>query len=244
MRVLITGASSGIGLELAKQYLLQGSEVIACGRDLLKLKAAFDGWQSAYPVFCTFDQSNLSQVNQQLGQHRNLDLVILNAGTCEYIDDALNFDSALFARVIQTNVVGTAHCLSAVLPNVNSGGRLALVSSTVTLLPLTRAEAYGASKAALDYLAKSLAIDLAQHNIHVSLVAPGFVDTPLTQTNDFTMPGLISVELAAEKILTGLAKGKQKIAFPARFYWSLKAMAFLPDAMWRKIAIKMVKADG
>jgi len=244
MRVLITGASSGIGLELAKQYLLRGSEVIACGRDLLKLKAAFAGWQSALPDFCTFDQSNLPQVKEQLGKHNNLDLVILNAGTCEYIDDALNFDSTLFARVIETNVIGTAHCLSAVLPNVSSGGRLALVSSTVTLLPLTRAEAYGASKAALDYLAKSLAIDLTQHNIYVSLVAPGFVDTPLTKANDFAMPGLISVEQAAEKILKGLAKGKQTIAFPARFYWPLKAMTFLPEAMWRKIATKMVKASG
>jgi NAD(P)-dependent dehydrogenase (short-subunit alcohol dehydrogenase family) len=242
-RILITGASSGIGLELARQYIAKGNKVIACGRDLNKLNNAFGDEPSHLLTLCCFDQNNSSQAEQALEPHKQLDLVILNAGTCEYIDDPMHFDSALFERVIQANVIGTANCLPAILPHINSGGRLAIVSSTVTSLPLTRAEAYGASKSALDYLCATLSIDLARHNIHVSLVSPGFVDTPLTQANDFKMPGLINAGQAAERIIKGLNKGQLKIVFPRRFYWSLKALALLPDSVWRKLAIKMVKTS-
>jgi NAD(P)-dependent dehydrogenase (short-subunit alcohol dehydrogenase family) len=90
-----------------------------------------------------------------------LDLLILNAGNCEYMDPAEGFDGALFARVIETNFTPPVNALAALLPRLGAGGRLAIVSSSVSWLPLPRAEAYGASKAALDYLADTLRLDLA-----------------------------------------------------------------------------------
>ncbi|MCH9692517.1 MAG: SDR family NAD(P)-dependent oxidoreductase [Gammaproteobacteria bacterium] len=241
-RVLITGASSGIGLQLAKTCLRREDQVIACGRDQKKLELALsDIANPSLLTLCVCDISHLEPTLKEMGQHKNLDLVILNAGNCEYIDQPLAFDSKLFARVIQTNVIGTGHCLQATLPNLHSGGQLAIVSSAVTLLPLTRAEAYGASKAALDYLTRTLSIDLASKNIFVSLIRPGFVDTPLTKKNNFSMPGIITPEQACHHILTGLKKRKRIINFPKYFYWKLKFLSMLPDQIWRFLAIKMVK---
>ena len=75
-----------------------------------------------------------------------------------------------------------------------------VVASQVTAAPFPRAEAYGASKAALQYFCDSLRLDLADEQIDVSVVNPGFVDTPLTRKNDFEMPFLMDVEQAAERV--------------------------------------------
>ncbi|MFT7558336.1 MAG: short-subunit dehydrogenase [Flavobacteriales bacterium] len=246
--VIITGASSGIGMHLAKEYLAKGWKVIACGRSYEKLSLALNtnintnvNTTAENLTLCCFDLSKRDDVICNASQYKNIDLAILNAGTCEYIDDAKNFDSVLFERVIQTNVIGTAYCLEAILPNINSGGQIAIVSSSATLLPLTRAEAYGASKSALDYLARTLAIDLAPKGIDVSLIRPGFVDTPLTQKNTFSMPGILTAEKASELIVKGIHKRKQEINFPRGFIYILKCLSLLPNALWRRIAIKMIR---
>lgn len=239
--VLITGASSGIGLHLAKAYLNAHWRVIACGRSESKLRAALD---TSHPnlQLCIFEQNERDEIIACANGLGRLDMVILNAGTCEYIDLHNGFDSALFERVMRTNAIGTANCLEAFLPYLEAGSQLAIVSSTVTLLPLNRAEAYGASKAALDYLSQTLAIDLAQRDIDVSLIRPGFVDTPLTAKNTFPMPGMISAEQACRHIMRGLQQRKAEINFPRGFYFSLKGLALLPTAWWRRCAINMIGA--
>ena len=239
-RVLITGASSGIGMQLSKDYLSMGWQVIACGRDIEKLKSSL-GHEDKNLKFCCFELTNRDEVLVNLSTFTELDLVILNAGTCEYIDNPQKFDSNLFERVIRTNIIGTGYCLEATLPKINPGGQLALVSSTVTLLPLTRSEAYGSSKAALDYLARTLAIDLSASGIDVSLIRPGFVDTPLTKKNTFSMPGIINTQQASLYIIKGLKKRKQEINFPLGFYCTLKLLSWLPNALWHRIAIKMIR---
>ncbi|MCO4837741.1 MAG: SDR family NAD(P)-dependent oxidoreductase [Oceanospirillaceae bacterium] len=239
-RILITGASSGIGMHLCHSYLLAGWHVIACGRSLDKLEDAISN-KHPHLTPCTFDINQPKQTIQTLKQFKSLDCVILNAGTCEYMDDPLSFDSGLFERVIQTNVIGTGYCLEGVISNIKPGGQLAIVSSSVTLLPLTRSEAYGASKAALDYLTRTLAIDLSPNNIAVSLIRPGFVDTALTQKNTFSMPGIITGEQACKYIMLGLEKRKLEINFPKLFFFTMNLLSFLPKKLWRKLAIKMIR---
>ena len=239
-KVVITGASSGIGMQLAKAYLVAGWQVIACGRNAKKLSLAL-GENTKNLQFCYFDLSNREEVIASTAQLNEIDLAILNAGTCEYTDDPQAFDSKLFERVMHTNVIGTGYCLEAFLPNIKPGGQLAIVSSSVTLLPLTRAEAYGASKAALDYLTRSLAIDLAPKDIDVSLIRPGFVDTALTQKNNFEMPSIITAEKSALIIMQGITKRKQEINFPRGFFYTLKCLSLLPNALWRRIGINMIK---
>ncbi len=228
MRVLITGASSGIGLQLARDYAAAGHQLIACGRDRDKLTSSCGDIASQLVVADNADRDATLAAMAGLGE---IDLAILNAGGCEYIDDALQFDSALFRRVIDTNLNGTAYALEALLPQLRRGGRVAIMSSTSTLLPFSRAEAYGASKAGLDYLANSLRIDLRRHAIGVSLIRPCFVDTPLTARNTFAMPGIISPARASRIIIKQLARGRDEINFTRPFVAFLRLVAWLPSAL-------------
>lgn len=237
--VLITGASSGIGESLAKFYAQQGFKVFACGRNQQKLAALCNEFSQIIPL--AFDLNNQTEIFSALDKNIKLDHIILNAGTCEYIDNAKQFNGDLFARVINTNLISVGYCLEAWLPQLNSGGQLGLMSSSAVYLPLTRAEAYGASKAGVSYLAKTLSIDLASSNIGVSTIHPGFVETPLTDKNDFPMPSRITSEQAAEAIYLGMKQKRYDIHFPKRFTLVLKTFALLPFFIWRKLAIRMIK---
>ncbi|MGY3871459.1 SDR family NAD(P)-dependent oxidoreductase [Aeromonas crassostreae] len=230
-RVLITGASSGIGRQLALDYRRAGWQVWGCGRDGERLQALAD--EGITPLqFDARDSAAMAEVAAGLPR---LDLLILNAGNCEYMDLAEGFDGALFARVIETNLIATGHALAAFLPRLAAGSRLAIVSSSVSWLPLPRAEAYGASKAALDYLAATLRLDLAALGIGVTLIRPGFVQTPLTAKNDFPMPCLVTVEQASCAIMGGLAAGRHQIHFPRRFIWLLRLLGALPTGLWLRL---------
>ncbi|MGY4044030.1 SDR family NAD(P)-dependent oxidoreductase [Aeromonas hydrophila] len=235
-RVLITGATSGIGFQLALDYRRAGWQVWGCGRDGERLLAL--GRHGITPL--QFDGRDASAVSEAAADLPRVDLVILNAGNCEYMDVAEGFDGALFARVIETNLVATGHALAAFLPLLGAGGRLAIVSSSVSWLPLPRAEAYGASKAALDYLADTLRLDLAGKGIGVTLIRPGFVQTPLTAKNDFPMPCLVTVEEASRAIMAGLTAGRHQIHFPRRFIWLLRLLGALPTGLWLRLGRTLV----
>ncbi|UUE59635.1 SDR family NAD(P)-dependent oxidoreductase [Pectobacterium aroidearum] len=236
-RVLITGASSGIGQQLALDYARDGWDIVACGRDEQRLHAL----TVAFPAIRTiaFDMTNLAETQQALGGV-TADLVILCAGTCEYLDNGV-VEAEKVSRVLTTNVIGPVNCLSVLLPQLTNGSHLALVGSTASLVALPRAEAYGASKAALAYFARSLSLDLQARDITVSLILPGFVDTPLTARNDFPMPMLISVSHASEAIRRGLAKRKREIAFPLRFALLLKCVSVLPQSWQRFLTSRLVR---
>lgn len=229
--ILITGATSGIGKSLVQEFISKGEQVIACGRSREKL----DHLASAIPGLITlcFDITDKAAIAKAIPKDLTIDWAILNAGDCEYVKDVMNFDSSLFARVINVNLLAPAYLAEALIPKINTGGRLAFVSSSVTHLPFPQAEAYGASKAGLDYFAKSLAIDLAPHNIGISLIHPGFVDTPLTKSNSFSMPMIIDSDDAAIRIREGLGRGQSMIAFPRRFIFVIRLLKLLPDRVWR-----------
>jgi short-subunit dehydrogenase len=155
------------------------------------------------------------------------------------------FDSELFSRVMRINVESMAISIEGVLPLLRKGkGRhLVAVGSSASFLPLPRAEAYGASKAAIKYLTDTLRVDLYPEDIFVSLVCPGFVKTPLTDKNDFPMPFRISVEEASQRIRNGIAGRKREIHFPKRFTFLLKLLSTLPAGLWTKISQKMVRNE-
>jgi len=156
-------------------------------------------------------------------------MAILNAGTCEYLEPG-HFDPALVERVMRTNLLGVSYCLAAALPLLRNGQRphLVVMGSSVTWLALPRAGAYGASKAAVRYLVESQRIDLAREGIAVTLVSPGFVDTPLTRRNDFSMPQLWTAQRAARHIATRLPRRPLEINFPGLFTLVLRLLGALP----------------
>ncbi len=238
MKILITGATSGIGRQLATDYHAAGHEVWALGRNEQALDELRSSGLSTGQVDLT-DRENVFSWFSDLG---SVDLAILNAGTCEYID-LPDFDSALVKTVMRANVETIAISIEAVLPLLrkSGAGHLAVVGSSAAYLPLPRAEAYGASKAAIAYLVKALRIDLHPENIAVSLICPRFVKTPLTDLNDFPMPFRITVEQASGYIRKGLTKKRAEIHFPKRFTLLLKLMALLPGPLWTIIGRQMVR---
>ncbi len=238
MKVLITGATSGIGEQLALDYHNQGHEVWAFGRNKEALsKLAKIGLHTAQ-----VDLSKREETLQWFKSLTSLDLAILSAGTCEYID-LPEFDSALIARVMRGNVESMAVSIEGVLPLLRKGNRphLVGVGSSVTYLPLPRSEAYGASKAALAYMLDTLRIDLYEENITVSHVCPGFVKTPLTDKNDFPMPMRITTKEASDAIRKGIEERKTEIHFPKKFTYTLKVLSLIPNRLWTKLAQGMRK---
>lgn len=239
MRIVITGATSGIGRQLAIDYHREGHEVWALGRNA----AVLEDLQSLGLLTGQVDLTDREAALNWFSTLDHVDLAILNAGTCEYID-LPQFDSRLVQRIMRANVESVAISLEGVLPLLrrSSEGHLAVVGSSAAYVPLPRAEAYGASKAAVGYMIESLRLDLHRENIAVSLICPGFVKTPLTDQNDFAMPFRVSVEQASGYIRRGLEKKRAEVHFPKRFTYILKALSLLPGPVWTWIGKKMVRA--
>lgn len=249
--VWLTGATSGIGEALAHRLIREGHSLIATGRR----QAALDDLAAMAPqrirtaAADTTSTEQLQAIAHELDAGDPIDVVILNAGTCEYLD-AKRFDSDTFGRNIETNVMGTARCVEQALPRLRRTrhlGRpaaLVIVGSSAWWFPFTRAEGYGASKAALAYLAHSLRADLAREGIEVFLVSPGFVRTPLTDRNDFPMPFRIEPNDAAGRIINGLKKGRHNIEFPRRFTWTLRLLGNLPQGLIDRMAASMARQSS
>jgi short-subunit dehydrogenase len=235
--VFITGATSGIGQSLVEQYITNGDIVTACGRNKEKLSALINVHNT-----CLFDINNPDEISQSTQNVDDIDILILNAGDCRYIDNAKQFNGDLFADIISTNLTSLGYLLQSLLPKVNSGGQIVFISSSATILPFPRSEAYGASKAGMDYLANSLRLDLLPHNIDVTLVHPGFVKTPLTNKNTFAMPFLITSDEAALRIIKGVEQHKTYLHFPKRFTFILKTLSLLPSPLWQWLITRKQQA--
>lgn len=238
---LITGASSGIGRQLAQHYAANGWTVYAVARSKDKLDdLAKNAGIIALPLDLT-DSAAIQDTATRLQQDGVvLDLLLLNAGTCEYVD-ATDLNLAAFEHTFAINFQAVVAATKFFMPLLKASlsPQLAIVSSMAHFFPFTRAQAYGASKAAVSYFADSLRVDLAESGISVHLIEPGFVDTPLTQKNDFAMPFLVPVEQAAARIYKGLLVGQSRIRFPRRLSFTLKLLSLLPYNLRNKMAQRM-----
>lgn len=238
--VLITGATSGIGRQLTIDYANEGYTVWACGRDEYKLKELRDLSENILTL--RFDISSLENVKTYLNKLEPVpSLWIFNAGNCEYIDNG-EMDAELTARVFQANVFGLVNCIEAAQAQFATGHRIAAVGSIASEVALPRAEAYGASKAAVSYIARSLSVDLKSLGVAVSTIFPGFVKTPLTDKNTFSMPMIVSVEEASASIRQGLSQGKANIYFPRNFTLILRLIALLPYG-WQSYLVRKLTGD-
>lgn len=246
-RIWLTGASSGIGLELARQLLADGHCLALSARRAEPLQAfarRYPGRVLVLPGDLT-DSEQVRDIGAAIQmQWGALDSVILNAGTCEYID-VRHFEADLLERVLRANLIAPGYCIEAALPLLRRGERPLLVGvgSSVTWLPLPRAGAYGASKAGLRYLLESLRLDLAAERIDVTLVSPGFVDTPLTRGNDFPMPLRWPAEKAARYIADRLEHRPLHIQFPAPFIAGLRLLSLLPARLQYALGQRMARTD-
>jgi NAD(P)-dependent dehydrogenase (short-subunit alcohol dehydrogenase family) len=229
-RVWLVGASSGIGRATAAALHARGATVLVSARTTAALAdfiVQHPGAQS-HPL----DVTNRAQVRAAAAAvlHRGpLDLVLYCAGYYRE-SRATAFDVDDMLRHQAVNYAGALHVLDAVLPALLLAGRghISLVGSVAGYRGLPRSLGYGPTKAALINLAQALFFDLRPHGIGVSIVNPGFVETPLTAQNRFAMPALIGPDEAAAAMLRGWARGAFEIHFPRRFTWPMKLLALLP----------------
>lgn len=237
--VWITGGSSGIGAEVAREMARRGAHVVATARGaeaLTALAAEMPGIE-AEPGDITDPGSMARVVSAIVARHGHIDIALLNAGTYRAILPE-EFSAELFRPHIEVNVMGTVNCIEAVLPHMRTRGRgrLAVVASVTGFAALPMASAYGATKAFLISMADSLRADLAgeRSGVKVTVVAPGFVRTGLTEQNDFEMPFVIEADEAARWIADGLEAGHDEIAFPRRMSFAMKLIGrWLPGPLRR-----------
>ncbi len=233
--VWITGASSGIGRELAR--LLDGKvahiAVSSPETEALNALAAQSTTIRPYPLDVTHGVAVAACVSAIEDAAGPIDLAVLNAGVWT-IMDVDQFDIGAIRNGMDVNYFGVMNALAALVPRMiaRRRGHIAIVASVAGYRGLPRAIAYGPTKAALINLAETLRSELEPHGIVVSLINPGFVKTPMTAGNPFPMPGLMAADAAARHILEGLKRRRYEIAFPRAFVAVMKLLRLLPNPLF------------
>jgi short-subunit dehydrogenase len=233
-RVWVVGASSGIGAEITRTLLARGARLAVSARRVDALQAVVGTAPAEILPLDITDAAAVSQACETLRERwGGIDLVLWVAGTHAAMR-AQDFELASALKLVETNLHAVFNGLAAVLPMLLSqrSGGIAIVSSVAGYSGLPKALVYGPTKAALINLAESLYMDLSPAGIDVYLVNPGFVKTPLTAENDFTMPALISAPAAAEATLAGIEAGRFEIHYPRRFTGMLKFARLLPYRLY------------
>jgi NAD(P)-dependent dehydrogenase (short-subunit alcohol dehydrogenase family) len=230
--VWVTGASTGIGREVAMQLAARGVIVAVSARSAEKLSDMGSNVKP-YPLDVTdaaAAQRTIDRIESELGP---IDLALMAAGAYAPVD-VNAFSPEPFAKMMGVNFLGVVNCIAGLLPVMKKRkrGRIAWIASVAGYRGLPKAAGYGPSKAALINLAESIAPELAVQGIDVSVVNPGFVATPMTAKNDFPMPFLMTPKDAARRTIEGLAAGKFEVAYPTRFVIILKIARLLPYSLY------------
>ncbi len=228
-RVWLIGASSGIGEATARRLMQRGARVALTSRNHEALTALADGHAYVAAADVTDRASLQAAFDAVRAEFGDIDVAIINAGTHQPVR-AWELDAAVAEKLVQVNLVGAINATALLAPYLaqRGSGRIAITASVAGYGGLPTGLVYGATKAALINFAETLYLDLAPKGVAVHLINPGFVKTPLTDLNDFTMPALIGVDEAAREILAGIARGDFEIHFPKRFTRLLKILNLLP----------------
>lgn len=235
----VTGASSGIGRALALNLAREGFAVFATARsadDLETLAAeakALKGEIIAAPGDVT-DAAAMAEIVRRIdGKGAGLALAVFNAGVyLPVYGETLKVGD--FDISFAVNLSGVVNGLVPALERmkVRGRGQLAIVSSVTGYGGMPTSAAYGATKAALINMAESLKFDLDKFGVRIQVINPGFVDTPATADNAFSMPALMQPDDAAARIAAGLKSTAFEITFPRRFTYVLKLLQFLPYSVY------------
>lgn len=241
-RVLLTGASSGIGRALALALAAPGVTLHLGGRDARRLEevAALCRNQGAVALPHAASVTDRAAMEAWIAAAGPLDLVIANAGISGGTAGAIESDAqirAIFATNLDgmlNTVLPAIHAMAAQPPDARGlRGRIAVVASIAAFIPSPSAPAYCAAKAAVDSWVVGAAPSARGRGIQLTSLCPGFVTSPMTATNDFPMPGIMSAERAAGLMLRAIMAGRTRAAFPAWMAAGARATALLPVS-WRE----------
>lgn len=235
MNIFITGGTTGIGLALAKSYLEEGHRVGICARNLEKFPAEI---KNKYKLLKCYqvDVVNREELRAAILDFAGdtLDIVVANAGRSVGAKSKTP-QFSVANDIIDINVKGVLNTFEIALELMmpKKKGHLVATASVAGFMGLPGAGAYSASKAAVLKLCESYAIDLKRFGISVSAIAPGFIDTPLTQQNNHKMPFIMSAEKAAKLIKRAIERKKVLYVFPLRMKIIVAILEKMPRSWYR-----------
>ena len=240
--IWIIGASSGIGRALACQLAQDGATLVLSARrgdELVKLKEQIGERHMVYPLDITDADLTISTATAIHAETGRIDRVIfMSAAYAPMRLDSLDMPAT--RNIIEINILGAFNLVHAVLPLLKEQklGQIVLCGSVAGYTGLPGGQPYSATKAAVINLAESLRAE-CKKNIDVKLISPGFVNTPLTDKNDFAMPMIITPQVAAKAIARGLLTKNFEIHFPKKFTMILKLLRLLPYSLAFKFTGKL-----
>jgi short-subunit dehydrogenase len=231
--IIITGASSGLGAELAIAYAHDDVVLALTGRNAERLEEVATscrarGAHVATTTIDVRDAMSLKKFIEQFDEKYPVDLVIANAGVSATTSGGA--DDIMQAQIVfDINVQGVLNTIHPLIPRMvkRGAGQIATMSSLASFRHLPSAPAYSASKAAVRVYGEALAGVLKHRGVEVSVICPGWIHTPLTDKNTFAMPFIMSSERAVQRIIRALSCGKRRIVFPKRLYFLLYFWAIL-----------------
>jgi len=243
--VWITGASSGIGKSLALKFANEGWNVAISARreNLLNEISKSNEKIKSFPLDVT-DKIKCKEVFDQIKNHYgDVDICFFSTGTWNPKKEK-DIDVEQIEDVFKVNFFGTVNTIKAVEEYYKNkkNGIIAIVSSIAGYRGLPNSSGYGPSKAALNNFTESIYFDFKKYNVKISIISPGFIKTPLTDKNTFSMPFLKSTDFAANKIYDGLTKTNSfEIDFPKQLTLLLKFFRILPIKAYLYLIDKFVK---
>lgn len=239
---VVTGASSGIGWEMAKQLARLGCHVGLVARRRERLEALAAECQ-AFGVRAAVAPADVSDRSQTLAAFKSIretlgpvDLLIANSGIGRSTP-LEPMDGPSVDNMIRVNYLGVVYSIEAVLPEMlrRRKGRLAAVSSLAAYKGIPGESGYCSSKTAVNVYMEGLRIQLRGRGVAVTTVCPGFIKTPMTEVNEFPMPFVLTAEAAAGKILRAIDRGKKVYDFPWTTNLMMRSLRWMPDWLVARI---------
>lgn len=238
--VWIIGASEGIGLALAQALKLQKAQLTVSARNEKRLQQEFSDKARILPMDVSSNE-DVSKVMDFLIQQETVPDTVFWLPAVYHPGGILSLDPEATQQRLHTNLLSAFNLFPRIVrywssnPLIRKQYHWSWFSSLAAYRGLPNASDYGASRAAISHLAQSSHLELKRHNIDISLISPGFVNTRLTEKNEFKMPLLMSPKRAAQLTLKGLKSGNFETHFPKRMSLLFKFLNILPIDLYLKL---------
>ena len=240
--VFITGASSGLGEAIAVQYAAQGARLALVGRrrdvlEAVRAKLANTERHTVYALDVNDHQALQDAAQDFMERCGKVHIVIASAGISVGTLSELSEDLPVFRKVMETNVLSTVATFAPFIESMKAIAqqepcRLVGIASVAGIRGLPGASAYSASKAAVISYCESLRVELQDSGIRVVTIAPGYIDTPMTQVNDYAMPFLMPADAFAKKAISSIASGVSYRVIPWQMGVVAKVLRALPNFVY------------
>ena len=241
--VFITGASSGIGQALALRYYRAGYSLALVARRSVELMqwVQHQGWEtSRYSVYAADvrDIHSINRAGQACIEAQGLpDVVIANAGISVGMDTAEFSDLEVMRATLEANNLGMAATFQPFMRGMTErrSGTLVGIASVAGIRGLPGHGAYCGSKAAVISYCESLRGECRTHGVRVVTILPGYVDTPLTRQNDYSMPFLMQASDFADQAFRAIERGSSYCVIPWQMGVVVKLLRLLPNSLFDKL---------